>query len=155
MRNHSWKRHFKISKNRKILSKFRWFEIGTSGLNQNFGSIQTRPIILIFISNLQISIIFNSGRKKENWKTVVFRKILTLLRKWRHSSAVFQKYSKVKPKKQRRSFYLDCVFLFQINILFCFCVRAKQKRHFFAILQTPSNVLYSIFICLSLHVFVI
>ena len=131
MRNHSWKRHFKISKNRKILSKFRWFEIGTSGLNQNFGSIQTRAIIWIFISILRILIIFNSGRIKETWKTVVFRKILTLLRKWRHSSAVFQKYSKVKPKKQRRSFYLDCVFYFKSISCFVFAWEQNKKDIFF------------------------
>ena len=131
MRNHSWNKQFIMSKNRKILLKFRWFGIGTFDLNQNFGSIQTRAIILIFISILKFSIIFNSGRIKDTWKTAVFRKILTLLRKWRHSSAVFQKYSKVKPETQNRSFYLDCVFLFQINILLSSCVKAKQKRHFF------------------------
>ena len=68
-------------KNRKVLSKFRWIEIGTSGLNQNFGSIQARAIILIFISNFQKSIIFNNGRIKAAYKTVVFRKFVTLLRK--------------------------------------------------------------------------
>ena len=125
------KKVFKNVKKCKKSSKFRWFEIGTSGLNQNFGSIQTRAIILIFISNLQISIIFNSGQKKETWKTVVFRKILTLLRKWRHSSAVFQKYSKVKPKKQRRSLYLDCVFYFKSISCFVFAWEQNKKAIFF------------------------
>ena len=130
-----------MSKICKILSNLRWFEIGTSGLNQNFGSIQARAIILIFISNFQNSIIFKSGRIKAAYKFVVFRKIVTLLRKWRHCSASFQKYSKVKPWKASRSLYLDYVFLFQANILFGFCVRAFQKRHLFATLQKPSNVL--------------
>ena len=130
MRNHSWKRHFKSSKNRTILSKFRWFEIGTSGLNQNFGSIQTRAIILIFIYNFQISIIFNSGRIKQTCATLVFRKILTLLRMWRHHSASLQKYSKVEYIKETQSPYLCCVFYFKSISCLVFAWEHNKKDTF-------------------------
>ena len=140
MRNHSWKRHLKKWKNRKILSKFRWFEIGTSGLNQNFGSIQARAIMIIFISDFQNSIIFNSGRIKAAWKTVVFCKIVTLLRKWRHCSASFQKYSKVKPYNERQSPYLDYVFYFKSISCLVFAWEHNKKDTFLQYFQTPPNV---------------
>ena len=131
-----------MSKNCKILSNLRWFEIGTSGLNQNFGSIQARAIILIFISNFQNSIIFKSGRIKAAYKFVVFRKIVTLLRKWRHCSASFQKNSKVKPYKERRSPYLDHVFYFKSISCLVFAWEHNKKDTFLQFFQTPPNVLY-------------
>ena len=137
---HSWKGHFKMSKICKILSNLRWFEIGTSGLNQNFGSIQARAIILIFISNFQNSIIFKSGRIKAAYKFVVFRKIVTLLRKWRHCSASFQKYSKVKPYKERQSPYLDHVFYFKSISCLVFAWEHNKKDTFLQFFQTPPNV---------------
>ena len=142
MRNHSWKRHFKISKSRKILSKFRWFEIGTSGLNQMFGSIQTRAVILIFISDFQNSIIFNSGWITAAYKTVVFCKIVTLLRKWRHCSASLKKYSKLKPYYERQSPYLDCVFYFKSISCLVSAWEHTKKDIFLQCFQTPPNVLY-------------
>ena len=63
-----------MSKKRKILSKLRWFGFGTSGQNQTFGSIQTRSVMLIFISSFKILIIFNSGRIKQTCATLVFKK---------------------------------------------------------------------------------
>ena len=90
--------------------KFRLFGFGTSGQNQTFGSIQTRSVMLIFISSFKILIIFNSGRIKQTCATLVFRKILTLLRMWRHHSAFFQKYLKVENIKERQSPNLDFVF---------------------------------------------
>ena len=90
------------------MSKLRWFGFGTSGQNQTFGSIQTRSVMLIFISSFKILIIFNSGRIKQTCATLVFRKILTLLRMWRHHSASLQKYSKVEYIKERPSPYLCC-----------------------------------------------
>ena len=95
------------------MSILRWFGFGTSGQNQTFGSIQTRSVMLIFISSFKILIIFNSGRIKQTCATLVFRKILTLLRMWRHHSASLQKYSKVKYIKERQSPYLGFVFYFK------------------------------------------
>ena len=95
------------------MSKLRWFGFGTSGQNQTFGSIQTRSVMLIFISSFKILIIFNSGRIKQTCATLVFRKILTLLRMWRHHSASLQKYSKVEYVKERQSPYLGFVFYFK------------------------------------------
>ena len=113
------------------MSRLRWFGFGTSGQNQTFGSIQTRSVMSIFISSFKILIIFNSGRIKQTCASLVFRKILTLLRKWRHSSAVFQKYSKVKPKKkQRRSFYLDFAFYFKSISCFVFAWEQNKKDIF-------------------------
>ena len=132
-----------MSKNCKILSNLRWFEIGTSGLNQNFGSIQARAIILIFISNFQNSIIFKSGRIKAAYKFVVFRKIVTLLRKWRHCSASFQKNTKVKPYKERRSPYLDHVFYFKSISCLIFAWEHNKKDTFLQFFQTPPNVYIS------------
>ena len=129
-----------MSKICKILSNLRWFEIGTSGLNQNFGSIQARAIILIFISNFQNSIIFKSGRIKAAYKFVVFRKIVTLLRKWRHCSASFQKNSKVKQYKERRSPYLDHVFYFKSISCLVFAWEHNKKDTFLQFFQTPPNV---------------
>ena len=135
-----------MSKICKILSNLRWFEIGTSGLNQNFGSIQARAIILIFISNFQNSIIFKSGRIKAAYKFVVFRKIVTLLRKWRHCSASFQKNSKVKPYKERRSPYLNHVFYFKSISCLVFAWEHNKKDTFLQFFQTPPNVLLYIII---------
>ena len=135
-----------MSKICKILSNLRWFEIGTSGLNQNFGSIQARAIILIFISNFQNSIIFKSGRIKAAYKLVVFRKIVTLLRKWRHCSASFQKNSKVKPYKERRSPYLDHVFYFKSISCLIFAWEHNKKDTFLQFFQTPPNVYIYIYI---------
>ena len=129
-----------MSKICKILSNLRWFEIGTSGLNQNFGSIQARAIILIFISNFQNSIIFKSGRIKAAYKFVVFRKIVTLLRKWRHCSASLKKYSKSKPYYERQSPYLDCVFYFKSISCLVFAWEHNKKDTFLQYFQTPPNV---------------
>ena len=144
-----------MSKICKILSNLRWFEIGTSGLNQNFGSIQARAIILIFISNFQNSIIFKSGRIKAAYKFVVFRKIVTLLRKWRHCSASFQKNSKVKPYKERRSPYLNHVFYFKSISCLVFAWEHNKKDTFLQFFQTPPNVYIIYCICLSLTCFLL
>ena len=122
------------------MSKLRWFGFGTSGQNQTFGSIQTRSVMLIFISSFKILIIFNSGRIKQTCATLVFRKILTLLRMWRHHSASLQKYSKVEYIKERQSPYLCCVFYFKSISCLVFAWEHNKKRHFFAIFQIPPNV---------------
>ena len=112
------------------MSKLRWFGFGTSGQNQTFGSIQTRSVMLIFISSFKILIIFNSGRIKQTCATLVFRKILTLLRMWRHHSASLQKYSKVKYIKERQSPYLCCVFYFKSISCLVFAWEHNKKDTF-------------------------
>ena len=126
----SLKRRLKCQKKRKILSKLRWFGFGTSGQNQTFGSIQTRSVMLIFISSFKILIIFNSGRIKQTCATLVFRKILTLLRMWRHHSASLQKYSKVEYIKERQSPYLCCVFYFKSISCLVFAWEHNKKDTF-------------------------
>ena len=112
------------------MSKLRWFGFGTSGQNQTFGSIQTRSVMLIFISSFKILIIFNSGRIKQTCATLVFRKILTLLRMWRHHSASLQKYSKVEYIKERQSPYLCCVFYFKSISCLVFAWEHDKKDTF-------------------------
>ena len=112
------------------MSKLRWFGFGTSGQNQTFGSIQTRSVMLIFISSFKILIIFNSGRIKQTCATLVFRKILTLLRMWRHHSASLQKYSKVEYIKERQSPYLCCVFYFKSISCLVFAWEHNKKDTF-------------------------
>ena len=112
------------------MSKLRWFGFGTSGQNQTFGSIQTRSVMLIFISSFKILIIFNSGRIKQTCATLVFRKILTLLRMWRHHSASLQKYSKVEYIKERQSPYLCCVFYFKSISCLVFVWEHNKKDTF-------------------------
>ena len=116
------------------MSKLRWFGFGTFGQNQTFGSIQTRSVMLIFISSFKILIIFNSGRIKQTCATLVFRKILTLLRMWRHHSASLQKYSKVEYIKERQSPYLGFVFYFKSISCLVFAWEHDKKdafSHFF------------------------
>ena len=112
------------------MSILRWFGFGTSGQNQTFGSIQTRSVMLIFISSFKILIIFNSGRIKQTCATLVFRKILTLLRMWRHHSASLQKYSKVEYIKERQSPYLCCVFYFKSISCLVFAWEHNKKDTF-------------------------
>ena len=128
------------------MSKLRWFGFGTFGQNQTFGSIQTRSVMLIFISSFKILIIFNSGRIKQTCATLVFRKILTLLRMWRHHSASLQKYSKVEYIKERQSPYLCCVFYFKSISCLVFAWEHNKKDTFsqyFKFHQMSYNILLS------------
>ena len=138
------------------MSKLRWFGFGTSGQNQTFGSIQTRSVMLIFISSFKILIIFNSGRIKQTCATLVFRKILTLLRMWRHHSASLQKYSKVEYIKERQSPYLCCVFYFKSISCLVFAWEHNKKDTFsqyskfcqmsILYIYCRCNILYMVFV---------
>ena len=128
------------------MSKLRWFGFGTSGQNQTFGSIQTRSVMLIFISSLKISIIFNSGRIKQTCATLVFRKILTLLRMWRHHSASFPKLSKVEYDKERQSPNLDCVFYFKSISCLVFAWEHVKKDTFSQYFKSSQMSIYIYYI---------
>ena len=138
------------------MSKLRWFGFGTSGQNQTFGSIQTRSVMLIFISSFKILIIFNSGRIKQTCATLVFRKILTLLRMWRHHSASLQKYFKVETIKERQSPNLDCVFYFKSISCLVFAWEHDKKDTFSQYFKFRQMSIYIVYWCNILYmVFVI
>ena len=131
----------KVKKNVKYCLSSGGSKSALPAQNQNFGSIQARAIILIFISNFQNSIIFNSGWITAAYKTVVFCKIVTLLRKWRHCSVSLKKYSKLKPYYERQSPYLDCVFYFKSISCLVSAWEHTKKDIFLQCFQTPPNVL--------------
>ena len=136
------------------MSKLRWFGFGTFGQNQTFGSIQTRSVMLIFISSFKILIIFNSGRIKQTCATLVFRKILTLLRMWRHHSASFPKLSKVEYDKERQSPNLDCVFYFKSISCLGFAWEHDKKDTFSQYFKSRQMSIYIVYYILYM-VFVI
>ena len=96
--------------------------------------------MLIFISSFKILIIFNSGRIKQTCATLVFRKILTLLRMWRHHSASLQNCSKVKFIIERESPYLCCVFI-SSQYLVWYLRESKTKKTLFCNISNSAKCL--------------